>query len=335
MRVLVTGATGFVSQAVTKNLSVIDIGVRAAIRHPGDINRVARGLDAIAVGNLSSTTDWHPALRDIDAVVHLAGRAHVLKEDATDPLAECRRINRDATLNLARQAAAAGVKRFVFVSTVKVNGEGREAPYTLTDAANPHDAYAISKWEAEQGLHEIAAQTGLEVVILRPPLIYGPGVKANFLRLVQAVDRGIPLPLGAVRNRRSLLYVENFASALLACLTRPEAAGKTYFVRDGEDVSSAELVRRLARALGRPARLVPVPPALLRAAGALLGKTAAVDRLLSSLTVDDAPLRRELGWAPPFSLDEGLVSTARWYQQHCGGRRTGAPSARVGGRTPR
>ncbi len=315
MRVLVTGATGFVGGAVTRALTEAGHAVRAAARRAADVGRLPPGLDSAAVGDLSPTTDWHPALKDIDAVVHLAGRAHVLKEDAADPLAECRPINRDATLNLARQAAQAGVKRFVFVSTVKVNGEGRETPYTALDYPEPHDAYAISKWEAEQGLHEIAAQTGLEVVILRPPLIYGPGVKANFLRLLQVVDRGIPLPLGAVRNRRSLLYVENFASALLACLTRLEAAGKTYFVRDGEDVSSAELVRRLARALGRPARLAPVPPALLRAAGTLLGKKAAVERLLGSLTVDDAPLRQELGWTPPFTLAEGLAATARWYQQ--------------------
>ena len=312
-----------------------DLAVRAAVRHAESVGRVGMAMETVVMGELSAGSDWRPALKDIDAIVHLAGRAHVLKEDAADPLAECRRINRDATLNLARQAAVAGVKRFVFVSTVKVNGEGREAPYTMLDPPHPQDAYAISKWEAEQGLHEIAAQTGLEVVILRPPLIYGPGVKANFLRLLQAVDRGIPLPLGAVRNRRSLLYVENFASALLACLAHPEAAGKTYFVRDGEDVSSAELVRRLAHALGRAARLVPVPAMLLRAAGALLGKKAAVERLLGSLTVDDTPLRRELGWAPPFSLDEGLAATARWYLQHRDSRRTGAPGAPVGGRTPR
>lgn len=336
MRVLVTGATGFAGSVVGRVLGDESLTLRAALRRADDGMRLVPAFaEAALAGELSATTDWHAAVKDIDALVHLAGRAHVLQEDAADPLAECRRINRDATLNLARQAAAAGVKRLVFVSTVKVNGEGREASYTALDTPDPRDAYAISKWEAEQGLHEIAAQTGLEVVILRPPLIYGPGVKANFLRLLQAVDRGIPLPLGAVRNRRSLLYVENFASALLACLTHPEAAGKTYFVRDGEDVSSAELVRRLAHALGRPARLVPVPAMLLRAAGALLGKKAAVERLLGSLTVDDTPLRRELGWAPPFSLDEGLAATARWYLQHRDSRRTGAPGAPVGGRTPR
>ena len=314
MIVLLTGATGFVGKTAAKTLGEAGVTVHATMHRPSAEKHLT-GLRAVPVGELSSATDWHAALKDIDAVVHLAGRAHVLKEGAADPLAECRRINRDATLNLARQAAAVGAKRFVFVSTVKVNGEGREEPYTALDAPDPHDAYAASKWEAEQGLHEIAAQTGLEVVILRPPLIYGPGVKANFLRLLQAVDRGLPLPLGAVRNRRSLLYVENFASALLTCLTRPEAAGKTYFVRDGEDVSSGELVHRLARALGRPVRLLPVPPALLRLAGAALGKKTAVDRLLGSLTVDDTPLREELGWAPPFTLDEGLAATARWYRQ--------------------
>ncbi len=314
MRVLVTGATGFVGAPVARALAAAGLAVRAAVRRAADGERLA-GLDTVAVGNLSANTDWRAALADMDAAVHLAGRAHMLQEEAADPLAECRRINRDATLSLARQAAAAGVRRLLFVSTVKVNGEGRETPYTVADAPAPADPYAQSKWEAEQGLHEIAAQTGLEVVILRPPLIYGPGVKANFLRLIRAVDRGIPLPLGAVHNRRSLLYVGNFATAILACLTRAEAAGQTYFVRDGEDVSSAELTRRLARALGRPTRLAPVPPALLRAAGTLLGKKAAVERLLGSLTVDDDPIRHELGWAPPFTLDEGLEATAEWYRQ--------------------
>jgi UDP-glucose 4-epimerase len=239
-----------------------------------------------------------------------------MNDRVQDPLVLYRATNTDATLNLARQAVAAGVKRFVFISSIKVNGEGRELPYSEFDLPSPQDAYAISKWEAEQGLRAIESSTGMQVVILRPPLVYGPGVGANFLRLMRSVERGLPLPFGRVDNRRSLLYLGNFTDAIRVCLDHPAAAGQTFLLSDGEDVSSADLIRRLALAMHRPARLLPLPPSWLRAAGALLGRGAEVDRLLGSLSVDSSKIRRELGWRPPFSMDEGLSQTADYYFRH-------------------
>ena len=244
MNIAVTGATGFVGQALCSHLLAHDHAVVPVVRH-------ASGLAGeVIVGNIDGATDWQPALSGCDAVVHLAARVHVMDDTAHDPLALYRATNTDGTLNLARQAAAAGVKRFVFISSIKVNGEGRDAPYRETDMPAPEDAYAISKWEAEQGLQQIAADTGLEVVILRPPLVYGPGVKANFLRLLQTVKRGWPLPLGAVRNRRSLLFLGNFVDAIRLCVEHPAAAGQTFLLDDGQAVSTPELIRAVARCHG-------------------------------------------------------------------------------------
>jgi len=233
-----------------------------------------------------------------------------MNDAAQDPLALYRATNTEATLNLARQAAKAGVKRFVFISTIKVNGEGRVAAYRETDAPTPEDAYAISKWEAEQGLQRIARETGLEVVILRPPLVYGPGVKANFLRLMRTVERGWPLPLGAIHNQRSLLYLGNLVDAIRVCVEHPAAAGQTFLLDDGEPVSTPELIRAVARAMGRPAHLLAVPVSVLELAGALLGKRAAVARLTGSLYVDSSAIRSRLGWRPPYSMEAGLAATA-------------------------
>ena len=221
-----------------------------------------------------------------------------------------RETNTEATLNFARQAAQAGVRRFVFISTVKVNGEGRDAPYSETDVPAPADAYAVSKWEAEQGLHRVAQETGLQVVILRPPLVYGPGVKANFQRLMNMVRHGCwPLPLGAICNRRSLLYLGNFVDAIRLCVEHPAAAGQTFLLDDGEPISTPELIRRLAHAMGRPAHLLAVPVGVLEFGGALLGKRAAVARLTGSLYVDSLAIRSRLGWVPPFSMEAGLAAT--------------------------
>jgi UDP-glucose 4-epimerase len=270
---------------------------------------LTEGVETVVVGTINATTDWKAALAGCAVVVHLAARVHVINDKARDPLAEFREVNTKGTLNLARQAAQAGVKRFVFISTIKVNGEGRDAPYRETDAAAPEDAYAISKWEAEQGLRQIAADTGLEVVILRPPLVYGPGVKANFLRLIRIVERGWPLPLGAIRNLRSLLYLGNFVDAIRLCVVHPAAAGQTFLLDDGKPVSTPELIRAVARALGRPARLLAVPVWMLEAAGMLLGKRAAVARLTGSLFVDGSAIRSRLGWMPPYSVEEGMAAT--------------------------
>lgn len=306
-RVLVSGANGFVGAALCQALAGRGWAVVPAVRR-------ARGLPGeVVVGDIGPGTDWRAALAGCDAVAHLAARVHVMREASREPLAAFREVNTAGTLNLARQAAEAGVRRFVYLSSIKVLGEGRDAPYTLADEAAPAEPYALSKWEAEQGLHALGRNTGLEVVVLRPPLIYGPGVKANFLGLLRALARGWPLPLGAVHNRRSLLYRGNLASAIEVCLTHPAAAGRTFLVCDGEDVSTPELIRRLARALGRPARLLPVPPSLLRLGAGLLGRGAQARRLLDSLAVDGGALREALGWTPPHTLDEGLRVTARWY----------------------
>jgi nucleoside-diphosphate-sugar epimerase len=303
MKVLVTGATGFVGTALCARLSASGHGVVPAVRSKFGLPH------EVVVGNVDAPTDWRPALSGCDAVVHLAARVHVMDDTAHDPLALYRATNTEATINLARQAAKAGVKRFVFISSIKVNGEGCDAAYRETDAAAPGDAYAMSKWEAEQGLQRIAGETGLEVVILRPPLVYGPGVKANFQRLMRMVERGWPLPLGAIRNRRSLLYLGNFVDAIRLCVEHPAAAGQTFLLDDGKLVSTPELIRAVASAMGRPARLLAVPVGVLELAGALLGKRAAVARLTGSLFVDSSAIRSRLGWTPPYTLRQGLDAT--------------------------
>ena len=303
MKALITGAAGFVGRALCDWLAASGDVVVPAVRSKSGLP------NEIVVGNLDASTDWGLALAGCAAVIHLAARVHVMRDTAADPLALCRATNTEATLNLARQAAQAGVKRFVFISTIKVNGEGRDAPYRETDAAAPEDAYAISKWEAEQGLWQIARETGLEVVVLRPPLVYGPGVKANFQRLLDTVARGWPLPLGAVRNRRSLLYLGNFVDAIRVCVEHPAAAGQTFLLDDGEPVSTPALIGAVARAMGRPARLLPVPVGMLEFSGALLGKRAAVQRLTGSLWLDSSLIRSRLGWTPPYSTATGLAAT--------------------------
>lgn len=302
-RVLVTGANGFIGRALCLALAV-GFTVRRAVR-------VGATPETFAVGDIGPDTDWRAALKGCAAVVHLAARVHVRRETTEDAEAAFHTVNTEGTLNLARQAAAAGVKRFVFVSSIKVNGEGRAIPYTEADPAAPQDAYARSKWAAEQGLWAIARETGLEIVVLRPPLVYGPGVGANFQRMLAWVARGWPLPFGRVKNRRSLLFVDNLVDAIAVCLAHPAAAGKTYLVSDGEDVSTPELIRRLAEPLGRTARLPPLPPSWLAWAANLLGRGAELDRLLGSLAVDSGAIRRDLGWRPPFTLDQGLEATCR------------------------
>ena len=309
MKVLVTGANGFVGTALSARLAASGFEVVPAVRCKSGVPL------AVVVGNLDASTDWRSALSGCDAVAHLAARVHVMNDTAQNPLALYRETNTEATLNLARQAAQAGVKRFVFISTIKVNGEGRAEPYRENDLPAPEDAYAISKWEAEQGLWLIARETGMEVVILRPPLVYGPGVKANFLRLMQTVQKGWPLPLGAIHNRRSLLYLGNFVDAIRVCVEHPAAAGQTFLLDDGEAVSTPELIRAVGQAMGRPARLLAVPVGVLELAGGLIGKRAAVARLTGSLFVDSSLIRSRLGWTPPYTLHQGLAATVADWQR--------------------
>jgi UDP-glucose 4-epimerase len=263
----------------------------------------------VVVGNIHGDTDWTLALQGCKMVVHLAARVHVMRDAVADPLAEFRTVNVDGTLNLARQAAACGVQRFLFLSSIKVNGEGRDTPYCEVDVPVPEDAYARSKWEAEQGLRQIAARTGMEVVILRPPLVYGPGVDANFRRLLRLIAVFRVLPFGRVDNRRSLLFIGNLTDAIRVCLEHAAAANRTFLVADAEAVSTPELARRLAQEMGLKMYLLPVPQQWFGIVGRLLGKGREVSRLLGSLCVDSRVIRTELSWTQPFSLDEGLRLT--------------------------
>ncbi len=314
MRILVTGATGFVGHFLCKRLLAEGFSVRGTLRASVNPSSLVDGVEPVTVKSLGADTPWSHAMAGVDTIIHLAARVHIMDDPSTDPLTEFRNINVAGTARLAGEAAKAGVKRFVFISSIKVNGEESSKPYTTDSPSLPSDPYGISKWEAEQALRIIEAETGLEVVIVRPTLVYGPGVKANFLNMMKIITKGIPLPLASVANKRSLIYVGNLVDALTICAIHPAAAGQTYLVSDGEDVSTPDLIRRTAKALELPARLFPVPASFIRLAGKLSGKSSAVNRLTGSLTVDSTKIRRELGWKPPFTLDEGLAETARWFK---------------------
>ena len=310
--ILVTGATGFVGKAVVRRLLAEDASRRVIVAVRRDNQQWPDKVLPRVTGDLEPSSDWSHALEGVSAVVHCAARVHVMTDTAANPLDEFRRVNVQGTLNLARQAAAAGVRRFVFVSSIKVNGEAIEPghPFTADDAPGPLDAYGVSKMEAEQGLRELSAQTGMDVVIIRPPLVYGPGVKANFAAMMRWLKRGVPLPLGAIHNQRSLVALDNLVDLIVTCLTHPAAANQTFLVSDGEDVSTTQLLRRMGLALGRPARLIPVPVSWLKLAATMVGKQDMAQRLCGSLQVDIEKTRRLLGWTPPLSLDEGLRRAA-------------------------
>lgn len=310
--VLVTGANGFVGRALYAELVCRGYLVRGAVREsslafklPGEV---------VVVGDIGGDTDWSPALAGVQVVVHLAARVHVMHETVADPLAAFRRVNVEATAGFARAAARRRVRRFVYVSSVKVNGEvTTDKPFAPDELPHPQDAYAVSKWEAEQALWRVAEETGLEVIVVRLPLVYGPGVGGNFRRLLKLIERGVPLPLASIDNRRSMIYVGNLADALIACAVHPAAAGNTYLVSDGENISTPKLVGELARLMGKSARLWPFPPALLRSAGWLIGKAGEVERLIGSLQVDSSRIRVELQWMPPFTVAQGLAETVQWF----------------------
>jgi len=289
--------------------------IRGTIRSAKNLSVFPAGVETVQIESIGSETDWSSTLKSVDTVVHLAERVHVMKDTATNPLAAFREINVAGTERLAGMAVKSGVRRFIFISSIKVNGEGSDTSYTEDDTPAPEDPYGISKWEAEQALQKIAAETGMEIVILRLPLVYGPGVKANFLRMLEIVNRGIPLPLASINNRRSLIYLGNLVDAIMTCITHPKAAGQTYLVSDGEDVSTPELIRRVAVALGRHSRLIPFPTAVMKFAGRLTGKSETVDRLIGSLTIDSSKIRQELGWKPPFTMEEGLKETTEWFKK--------------------
>ena len=313
MKFMVSGAGGFVGKALCAELIRRGQSVSAAVRSE---NLLIENAEVIVVGTIDSETNWADALRDVDVIIHLAARVHVMRENASDPLGEFLKVNLHGTLNLARQAVCFGVKRLVFVSSIKVNGEQTSATQSFTelDESNPQDFYSISKSQAEQALWRIARETGLEIVVVRPPLVYGPGVKGHFAQMLTVAAKHIPLPFASVHNRRSLIYVENLVDALIACATHPVAAGQTYLVCDGVDVSTSDLLYQIGDALGCPAHLLPFPLSWLRILGKLSGKSDQVERLLSSLQVDSGKIRRDLNWVPPYTLQQGLQATAESYR---------------------
>ncbi len=328
-RILITGANGFIGQALCKRMLADGYQVRGAVRSAAQMTALPSGVEGAMARDIDPETDWSEALDGIEGIVHLAARVHVMRERAADPLAAFREVNVEGTKCLAIAAATSDVKRFVYISSVKVNGESTEdksrgqgsgvrksvpkQSFSEKDVPAPQDPYAVSKWEAEQVLLNVAADTGMEVVVLRPPIVYGPGVKANFLRLLQIVWMGIPLPLANINNCRSFIFLGNLIDAIITCIEQRKAVGQTYFVSDGEDVSTPELIRRIAYSMGKPARLYFFPTSIIQLVAGLSGKSLMVDRLVNSLTVDTKKIQRDLVWHPPYTMDEGLKEIAEWY----------------------
>lgn len=305
MQVLVTGANGFVGKALMSHLQSLSCPVIGGVRH------AVYGRDFIKIPSLEPQTDWNDALKGVKLIVHCAGRAHVLSDKSIDSKTEFQRINVAGTLNLARQAVVLGVKRFVFISSIGVNGNTSTMPFRETDKPNPQEAYAKSKFEAELGLRTIAAQTMMEVTIIRPPLIYGPAAPGNFGRLVAVLHRGIPLPFGAIHNKRSLIGIDNLIDLIAKSLFHPSAANQTFLASDGEDLSTTDLLRRIGSALGKPARLLPLPIPLLIAAASIVGRREMAQKIFNSLQINISKVCNMLGWIPPMSVDEGLRRVAK------------------------
>lgn len=312
---LVSGATGFIGRALVPELERRGTRVVRLVRHAA--TSIANDGDTLAAGDDFQNVDsvWPEGFRP-DCVIHLAARVHVMRDRAEDPLAAFRAVNVDATLRLAEAAARAGAKRFVYISSIKALGEDSDAGHPLreSDMPRPQDPYGVSKREAEVALLDLGARMGMEIVVLRPPLVYGPGVGANFLSLLRAVAKGLPLPLGSASALRSLVSVDNLVSAIIVCSAHPAAAGEIFHVSDGRDVSVAELVTMIGEALGRRARLVAIPTFILQVLGRLTGKNEAVRRLVEPLRLDVNKLQTKLGWTPQLSVETALTRTAAWYR---------------------
>ncbi|KTC19628.1 NAD-dependent dehydratase [Pseudomonas marginalis ICMP 9505] len=311
--VFVTGASGFVGRALVERLVADNIPCVAAVRR--HVDSIPASVKTVNFDSLDESFDWSTALVGQAVVVHCAARVHVMNDTVADPLAEFRKVNVGGTLHLAAQAAAAGVKRFVFVSSIKVNGDGTQpgSPYTADDVPGPTDPYGVSKREAEDGLRALAEKTGMEVVIIRPVLVYGPGVKANFLSMMRWLDKGVPLPFGAIGNSRSLVAIDNLVDLIVTCITHPAAANQTFLASDGQDLSTTGLLTKMAEALNKRAYLLPVPGFMLKVAAAAVGKKDLSQRLLGSLQVDIAKTKAVLQWQPPVSVDAALRATALHY----------------------
>lgn len=313
--VLITGSNGFVGAALCERLLAEGWRVTAAVRRHSASASEDNRIRSVPVGDIGLGTDWTAALCGIDIVVHLAARAHVKENSSGKSLQAYRQANVEGTRNLAEQASRAGIKRFVYLSSIKVNGEGRSNPYSDLDAPLPEDAYGISKMEAEHHVNEISRDSGMEFVTIRPPLVYGPGVKANFLALMNLVARKVPLPLASVVNQRSFIYLGNLIDSIALCMVHDAAAGQTFLVSDDKDVSTPELIRLLAVSLEVPCLLFPFPPVVLKTGAELIGRGEAAKRLLGSLTSDISKIKNELAWSPPYSMTSGLQHTARWYKE--------------------
>lgn len=311
MKILVTGASGLVGSAV------VHLAQSRGLEVLGQVRQHALDGCVTCVKQITVDTDWRDVLHDVECVVHCAARVHQMTDSAENPLEAFRAVNTQGTLNLARQAAEAGVKRFVFVSSIKVNGENTSVDQPFVPETNyiPSDPYGLSKYEAESGLKAIQAQTGLEIVIVRPPLVYGPGVKANFLSMMNWMRKGIPLPLGAIHNRRSLVFLDNLADLILLCCEHPMAANRTFLVSDNCDVSTSQLLAQIAQAMGQPNRLLPIPASWLRGAAALIGKGDVAQRVCGNLQVDITHTMQTLGWTPPYTFAEGIQQTVDDYMQ--------------------
>lgn len=312
--VLVTGASGFIGSFLCKRLLHEDLKVRGTLLPSEDPSVLVKGVEPITVESLGLNTDWNHALEGVDTVIHLAARVHIMDDKAAEPLTEYRRVNVEGTTQLARESVKAGVKRLVFISSIKVNGEEKSVPYTENSPPNPTDPYGISKWEAEQALRKIESETGLDIVILRPTLVYGPGVKANFYNMMKIIDLKIPLPLASIKNKRSFIYVGNLVDAIVVSTMHSAAAGQTYFVSDNNDVSTPDLICMMSTAFGVAVCLIPVPESLLRFVAILTGKSKPMNRLIGSLTVDTSKIRRELEWKPPYTMEMGLLDTVSWFK---------------------
>ena len=322
MQILVTGASGFVGAALCRDLHERGFDVRGAVRSMHS-SFSASGIESVAVGNLDASTDWSTVLPGVDCVIHCAARAHVMHETEVDALAAYRSVNVDGSQRLAEQAAALGVRRFVFLSSIKVNGE-QTAPgaqicvkgsprFARDDEVNPEDPYGVSKWEAEQALWVVSAQTGLEVLAVRPPLVCGPGVKGNLLRLLRWVARGVPLPLGAVHNQRSLVGLDNLVDLLIHCIDHPNASGKIFLASDGKDLSTPKLIKLIASSMGTKANLFPLPISILKFLASIFGKKEEINRLVGSLRVDNSYTKQILNWTPPIVLKMVLKE---WFKKN-------------------
>ncbi len=323
MKILVTGATGFVGSHLIRLLSSQGHQVIGAVRSQSNksVNTIA-GVEFKALVNIHSSLDWAPCLAGVDAVVHLANRAHMMHESDSNLLALYRSINTEGTMQLARQAVAAGIKRFIFISSVKVNGESTLPGQRFSPVSNsiPTDPYGLSKYEAEQGLKELSLKTDMEVVIIRPPLIYGPGVKANFLKMMQWIEKGIPLPMGSIANQRSLLGIDNLLDFISVCLTHPKAAGQTFLISDDHDVSTTELLKEIASAMHRSSRLLVIPQFVLENGLILLGQGHIAERLCASLQLDITLAKTLLSWKPPYSFKNQMSKTVAAYLSERSGR---------------